>query len=244
MHLDEEEIQRLLHGELPRQRVASAREHVAACASCRARVSEAEDEEAWVLDQLTHLDHPPPPVQVAAVMVGGRGPAWAGWAAGILFVATLAGVAYAAPESPLPGLLGRAVAWVAGTRRDVTPASPPQRAEHAPQGIAVAPGNRFTIVFSAEQRGGGAMLSLTDSTVVVVRAIGGAATFTSDADRLSVDNRRSTARFVLEVPRRAPHVEVWVGGHRVFSKNASQIVSRGRRQSADQFFIPFFRAPQ
>jgi hypothetical protein len=244
VHLDEEEIQRLLHGELGQQRAASAREHAAACGACRARVAEAEEDEAWVFDRLTHLDHPPPPVAVASTMVGRRDLAWGRWAAGIVLVGALAGVAYAAPGSPLRGIVRRVAEVIAGKRPDVVQEVPPQRAENLSQGIAVDPGNRFTIVFAAEQRGGGAMLSLTDTTDVVVRAVGGAATFTSDVDRLSVDNRRSSARFVLEIPRRAPHVEIWVGGHRVFSKNGSQIASRGRRESADRFFIPFFRAAQ
>jgi hypothetical protein len=242
VHLDEESIQRLLHGELTPNVAASAREHVITCATCRARVADAEQEEAWVLDRLTHLDHPPPPIRAAATMVGRPRPAWGRWAAGILLVVGVAGAAYAAPGSPLPGLVRRVADWIAGSRPDAVLEAPPQRAQDVSRGIAVAPGNRFTIVFAAEQRGGGAMLSLTDSTDVVVRAIGGAATFTSDVDRLSVDNRSSSARFVLAIPRRVPHLEIWVGGHRVFSKTGSRIVSRGRRESADQFFIPFFRA--
>jgi hypothetical protein len=242
VHLDEEGIQRLLHDELTPPVAASAREHVAACDVCRARLTEAEREESWVFDQLTHLDHPPPPVQASQTMVGGRGPAWGRWAAGILLLVGVAGAAYAAPGSPLPRLVQRVTQWLADTQPPVATEDTRPAAETAPQGIAVPPGDRFTILFSTEQRGGGAMVSLTDGSEVVVRAIGGPVTFTSDADTLSVDNTSRTVRFDLEIPRRAPHVEIWVGGYRVFSKKGSQIVSRGRRQSADRYLIPFFRA--
>jgi hypothetical protein len=241
VHLEEEVVQRLLHGELTPRNAALARDHVAACAVCRARVSEAEREEAWVLDQLTHLDHPPPPLRAAATMVGRRDLAWGRWAAGILLVVCLAGVAYAAPGSPLPQLFQRVAKGIASSRARAVQDKGPRPRESGPQGIAVTPGNRFTIVFSREHPGGGAMVSLTDGTDVVVRAVGGAVTFTSDLDRLSVDNKSSSARFDIEIPRRASHVEIWVGGYRVFSKDSARIVSRGRRGSEDRYLIPFFR---
>jgi hypothetical protein len=242
VHLDDEAIQRLLHGELTSQNAASAREHVAMCAACRARVADAEREEAWVFDQLTQLDHPPPPVQAAATMVSERGRAWGRWAAGILLVVGLAGAAYAAPGSPLPRLVQRVAEGIGGARPDGVEDTWPRPAEGGPRGIAVTPGDRFTIVFSAEQLGAGAMVSLTEGTDVVVRAVGGDVTFTSDADRLLVENRSSSARFDIEIPRRAPHVEIWVGGYQAFSKDGSRILSRGRQGSEDRYLVPFFRA--
>ena len=47
MHLDDEQLQRLLDGELDRGRARSMADHVAACPDCRA-LSEAERDQAEV----------------------------------------------------------------------------------------------------------------------------------------------------------------------------------------------------
>jgi hypothetical protein len=248
MHLDEEQIQRFLHGEVSPTAAVSVREHLGACDECRRRVTEAEREERRVLDLLRHLDHPSPRVDVGAIVAGGRrrGRGWGRWAASIL-LAFAAGAAYAAPGSPLPGLVGRLVTWLDGPpQRRAQPAqstdtAPPARADEVGQGLAVVPGDRFTIVFSSDQPGGVAAVSMTDGAEVVVRAVGGAATFTSDADRLSIDNGGSSARFQIQIPRNAARVDIWVAGHRVFSKEPSGVVAEGRRDAEGRYLLPLSR---
>jgi hypothetical protein len=239
MHFDEEQIQRLLHGELTPANVALAREHLAACSDCSSRLAAAEREESWVLDKLRRLDHPPPRVEAAAVMTGRprHSVAWSRWAAGIVLALGVAGVAYALPGSPLRRLVHR-VAAVIGEAPRTDPRTPREPTDTAARGIGVTPGERFTIVFSTEQPGGVAVVSLTDRADIAVRAIGGAATFTSDVDRLSIDNAGSSAPFEIEIPRRAPSVEIRVGPHRVFSKEGSRVVTSGRQDSEDRYLVP------
>jgi hypothetical protein len=70
MHLDEEGLQRLLHGELSRAAETSARAHLAECADCRRRASEADLEEREVGALLQVLDEPVPAID--AEMVAAR----------------------------------------------------------------------------------------------------------------------------------------------------------------------------
>ncbi|MGH7672815.1 MAG: zf-HC2 domain-containing protein, partial [Gemmatimonadales bacterium] len=99
MHLDDEQVQRLLHRELAPPVETSVRAHLAQCASCRGRVAEAEREETEVYALLRHVDDPPPPVDARAVVARARarGLGRLRWAAGVLLALGLAGAAYAAP---------------------------------------------------------------------------------------------------------------------------------------------------
>ncbi len=72
MHLDEEQVQRLLHGELSRPVETSAREHLAGCSDCRRRVAEAQREEEEVYALLSHVDHPGPRIDAGAVAARAR----------------------------------------------------------------------------------------------------------------------------------------------------------------------------
>jgi hypothetical protein len=149
----------------------------------------------------------------------------------------VAGAAYALPGSPLRRLVHR-IAGLIGEAPRTDPRTPREPADTAARGIAILPSDRFTIVFSTEQPGGLAVVSLTDRADIAVRAIGGTATFTSDIDQLSIDNAGSSARFQIEIPRRAPYVEIRVGRHRVFSKEGSRVVASGRRDSEDRHLVP------
>lgn len=62
MHLDDELIQRLVHGELVTRDEAVATRHLDSCAGCRLRVAEAEREEGQIFELLRQLDHPLPDV--------------------------------------------------------------------------------------------------------------------------------------------------------------------------------------
>ena len=117
MHLDDERVQRLLHGELEPAGERLARQHLAACDDCRGLLDEARAEEHRLFSLLREVDHPPPDVEPLVIFAAGRSPGtrWERWAAGILLVAAAAGAAYAAPGSPLPAALDRLVAIIAPT---------------------------------------------------------------------------------------------------------------------------------
>ncbi len=119
MHLDPEQLERTLHGEL-RPDDGSVREHLAECQECRLRVSEAEQDEAWIMEQLRRLDHrrPSPPIRSSS-----GAPRRAGWsrpqrlAAGLALTVAAAGAAYAVPGSPLPRAVHHVVSLLQGTIR-------------------------------------------------------------------------------------------------------------------------------
>ncbi|HEY0350702.1 MAG TPA: hypothetical protein VGC48_01195, partial [Gemmatimonadales bacterium] len=168
MHLDEEQVQRLMHRELGDAEM-SVRRHLDACSDCRNKVTEAEQVEAWVLERLRRLDHPLPATKVETLArpSGRAQPRYRRVAAIVLLALGASGVAYALPGSPLPAVVHRLAELVAGT-----PGHQPSDRSARPEGgleagIAVSPGKRLTISFQAAVNGE-AVISLTDSDDVLV----------------------------------------------------------------------------
>lgn len=241
MHLEDERIQRLLHGELRAPEQAAVQDHLAGCPDCRQAVSLAERENDELRSLLRQVDHRPPSIPVEAIIARSdrRAPAWLRLAAGLLLSVGLASAAYATPGSPLPGWLAAAGRFLTGTAAPkVTPA--PERPAPTPElaGVAIAPGARLTIVFSATQSTGVANVSLIDGPDVVVRVPGGAATFTSEASRLVIDNRGSSASFRIEIPRAAPRVEIVLGRARLFLKEGARISVDADSGARDSYSLP------
>jgi hypothetical protein len=222
MHLDEGQIQRLLHGELD----ARSARHVAECNACAKRLANAEREENAIFDLLRHVDHPAPPVDAEWLAIPrGALATWGRRAAGVVVAAALAGAAYAIPGSPLPAMVKKVAQWITGGESS-SPDSTVTDGQPVASGIAVPVSDRFEIHFAAEQPRGRVVAWLADGPNVVVRVLGGTATFTTDAGRLSIDNRGSTADFEIEVPRGAPRVEIYLGARRLLLKE-------GERMTAD-----------
>ena len=72
MHLDAEQVQRLLHDELAPSTAAQARAHLDGCRECLTRVSDAEREESEVLELLRQMDHPVPRVTAESIVAGDK----------------------------------------------------------------------------------------------------------------------------------------------------------------------------
>jgi hypothetical protein len=228
MHLDEERLQRLLDTELIGEAESAARAHLISCATCQGEVAAAERERMELSRLLSELDHPAPPLTPADVMVraGSPGLTWARRAAVVVLALGLAGVAYAAPGSPIPGWI-RAITGRAD--RVVTP-SPVQRdslqtGEPVVSGIAVDPGPRLVIVFPSPPPGSRVRVSLSDTAEVVVRALTGRASFSSGDDRLVVETGDSAAAFQVVVPRSAPWIEIRADETSLFRKERARITS-------------------
>jgi hypothetical protein len=241
MHLDEELIQRRIAGELAEK--SAPADHLRSCAACRDAVVRAEREWAEVGLALRRLDHRPPPLAARGLMDRARARnrlRLLRWAAAILLTAGVAGVAYAAPGSPLRAWVQAVIARVTGsrTRENVLPAPTPGGAL---AGIAVPPGQNLVILFTATQAAGRASITLTDSGQVVVRALDGTAAFTSDLDRLTIENTGSSASFDIRIPRAARRVEIRVAGQRVFLKEGAHITAGGSSPDSDSFLIPLVR---
>lgn len=234
MHLDEETIQRLLHGELDPPSVTASRAHVATCPECRARLEEAEREERTAFELLDRLDHAPPGIdaETVAARARGRSSGWERRVAVVLLAVAAAGAAYAAPRSPLPGWVDRVAGWVEGDAPD-TAASPLESA-----GISVEPTGPFTIVFETEQTQGAASVLVTDASHIVVRSRDSSASFATDVERLTIRNAGSTADFDIELPRGAPRVEILVGGRRVLLQEGPRIVTDAPMDDEGRYRIP------
>lgn len=228
MHLDDEQIQRLLHGELDAHSKEVLSMHVADCNECAQRIASSEREEAEIFGLLEHLDHPAPRVEAGTFVRGhARFGTWGRRVAGFVVAAALAGAAYALPGSPLPAFVKKAVQWVSGTESTTPAGVDSTSTSEVTSGIAVPVAPRFSITFVANQEQGVIAVSLTDGPNVVVRALHGSATFTTDVDRLTVDNRGSSADYEIEIPRDAPFLEVRVGTGRFVLKDGDRFASDG-----------------
>jgi hypothetical protein len=253
MHLDEEQIQRLLHGELAPEVAPAVREHVAKCAECRARADESHREEEEIHALLGRLDVAPPGLDARTVVRQARARPQQHerhverWVAGILVALGVSGVAYAIPGSPFRAWVKTAVSWVEGwsglspsgdgrsPHPEPEPPQPPPAPAPPAAGIAVAPGRELVVTFTSAR--GQARVSLIDGAQVVVRAPAGAAGFTSHVDRLIIDNVGS-AIYDIEIPRTAPRVEVRVGDRRLFLVESGRIQGLEPAESSGSRLVP------
>jgi len=235
MHLDVEQVERWVDGELDPQAAATLGEHLAGCAACRSQVAEARTEKQALQDLLHHLDHAPRYVDARSVLRRARvrDTFPLRWAAGVALALGLGGAAYAIPGSPFPGWIHAAAVWVAaqGGRSRPAPVRPPAiEPQVAPPsappdtnvaGVAVAPGRDLVIAFTTPR--GAVRVSWIDGPDVLVRAPSGAATYDARVDRLVVDNTGTPATFEIQIPRSAPHVVIRVGERTLFLKEGNRI---------------------
>jgi len=228
MHLDEEQIQRLLENDRASLSGGHGQAHLQSCAECRARLAEAEREESWLFERLHLLDHPVPPVSLRDVIGRSRRrlPAWVRVAAGVVLAVVTAGAAYAFPGSPVPHWVERMAGLLAG-HRGVSAAARPILPTASEAGIAVSPGAHFIIEIAPDQRPDSAIISLSDAAELAVRVRGGSTAFSSDVGRLRVTHTGAPGTLQIEVPRTAPSVDLRVGAHSVWHKVGARIQSLG-----------------
>ena len=247
MHLEEEQVQRLLHGELPAQAESDARQHVAGCIDCRRRLAEAEREENEVHALLRAVDDPAPP-RISAEAVAARaqagvaaGPrvgdlAWLRRAAAILVVVGIAGAAYAVPGSPIRKWV-HAIVQKLGGRPGPTPGPAPGDSTAIGAGISVLPEQKLLILIRSAEGDGQVFVSLTDEPEVQVHAPTGAAAFTSSAGQLLIDVQDPSATFEVEIPRSAPWVEIQTGTGQVFLKEGERVTTKGSKDAVGGYLF-------
>jgi hypothetical protein len=242
MHLDDELIQRVLHGELSARDRAVVDAHVTGCTECRLRLEDSRREEEEIFSRFRLVDRPAPAVDPELVAARARrtGLRWGQRAAAVLLGLAAAGAAYAAPGSPLPSLAHRIVEWFGppSPARPIDPRVEPTPPEPVTAGVAVLPGERLTVRFQAAQPAGHATVSLTDGATLSVRALNGTATFTTDAERLSIENARSMADYEIDVPRDARWVEILLGSNRLLLKQGRQVVTDILADSSGHWVLP------
>lgn len=237
MHLDREQVELALDADV--RQASDVEQHLRTCSECQARLDQARHEDAWIRERLGLLDHVLPPI-TARIVVARAGRSWRGWqrlAAGIILALAAAGAAYAAPGSPLPGLIRRLV-------HGPVPASSPREIPSLPDtlvsqaGIAVAPGDRLTIEFASPEPGDTAVVSLSDDSEVTIRVSGGKTSFASESNRLIVKQSGAPARFEIRVPRAAPVVELKVGERSILTKRSSKVTTDVEPDRAGRYLLP------
>ena len=182
-----------------------------------------EEDERDIFRLLAAVDREPPVLTAEAVAATARSRRRrAGtyrWAAGILLVVVLGGVAYALPGSPVRAWLEDFLASPPSSPVTVDPGS----GEPAMAGISVAPGERMEIVFDRPPAGSRALLTVVDQDQLSVETAAGAARFTAGSSRILVAIDRDSALVRLKIPRSAPRVGILVAGHVLFQKIGDSI---------------------
>ena len=237
MHLDDEQFQRMLHGELAPASRSRVHEHLDACATCRERLDQQARDEERTFSLLRVIDAPVPALGAEVVLDRSRdrGRPWAARVAAILGGLAIAGAVYAAPGSPVRAFVRRLILpppHVSSGR-----VAPPAGTEGVPaSGIAITPGRRLTIDVTGAPSGP-TTVALTDGNEVIVRALGGRPAFRSDVDRLVVANMATVAELAIDIPRSAPWVDVRLAGRRVLRKAGTDVSSAAPRDSAGRYVL-------
>ncbi len=188
---------------------------------------------------LRYLDHQPPVVTADEIAARARETGnriRLRWAAGFILAAVLAGTAVAMPGSPVRG-------WISSVTARLRGESAPKSVDFAPApqemaGIAIVPGTNFAIEFTRLQESGHARVTFTDGDQVQVSGPSGAASFSSDPERLVIDNEGSSADFAIELPRASPRIVIRVAGARVLLKQGDRVTLTRGTAEATSWILP------
>lgn len=228
MHLEDGQIQSVLHGELERTAFVIAQAHLDQCEQCRSAMARARSEETELFTLLERLDQPRRPANIQRVREAARRrrrvPGMR-WAAGAVLAVGAAGVAYAVPSSPVRRWIGQLLAPALRVEDPRHATEIPIAPESDLAGVSVAPGATSTIMFSAKQNIGELRISLADIDEIGVRAPTGSAKYATGAGRVLVDNSGAAASYDIAIPRQAPRVQIEVAGVRVWFKDGQRLVS-------------------
>lgn len=218
MHLNEAQVELYLYDELPPGERALVDQHVAECASCRNRLSEARATDAFVHRRLQSLDRESGALALSDVVAAAARPRYAlRYAAGIALVAVSAATAYAWPGSPIRDWLRNRFDTRAPAGQ-IAPATPTQSPDAETVGVALDVGERFAIEFASAQISGVLQITVTEASQLVLRTAGRSVTFSSDVNLLRVRNEGSAADYVIQLPRSLAHADIRVAGRAVFRK--------------------------
>lgn len=221
MHLDEETLQRLLHGELAGPGESRARSHLASCRECVRRLEEAAREEDRIFGLLEELDHALPATGPESILPAGPAPErWRSRiAAGIAFLLVVGGIAVAVPGSPVRE-------WVRGALRgDQPPASVEAgpTGEESVAGVSVDPGESIEVAFEESQERGRILVRLVRAPELQVRIHGPSPGIRVHPDRIVVANAGSAASYEILVPESAPRMRVRVGPRVLLEKAGGEV---------------------
>jgi anti-sigma factor RsiW len=238
MHLDDESLERLLHGELDPGLVSTARSHLASCPSCEARLEESRALESRLFGLLGTLDHEAPGIDWNSALnpPSTRARAGSRIAASIAFLLLAGGILYALPDSPVRG-------WIDRLRgMDATEAPTPgigsrSEIETPVSGLRVRPAGAFEIDFEDSQAIGAIRLRLVRTPEVEIRVLGSPVRLESGTDRVSVSNANSQSSYEILVPESAASIRLRVDGKEVFLTQWGEVQSAGLPDSTGFYVL-------
>jgi hypothetical protein len=238
LHLDDEILERLLHGELDPDREPGVRSHLAACPLCEARLKDSRAMESRLFGLLGKLDHDTTEIDWDAIRrtPTSRRNAGARIAASIAFLLVAGGILYALPESPVRGWIDRLLEGDAlkapaagdrfGSERDA-----------AVSGLTVRPAGPFLVVFETSQASGTIRLKLVRTPELEIRVLGSPVQLESGPDRLTVSNASSRSSYEILVPESASSIRVRVDGEDVFVTRGSEVQVAGPPDSTGSYVL-------
>jgi hypothetical protein len=99
--------------------------------------------------------------------------------------------------------------------------------------VAVAPGERLDIVFAGART---ARVTLSEGAEVVIRARAGSAAFAVEKGRILVRDGDGLD-FEIEIPRRAPRVEILLGSRSLFLKEGEEIRTEAPQEASGAYLL-------
>jgi anti-sigma factor RsiW len=253
LHATDDELQAWMDRELPPERTHWLDVHLSQCGDCAARLAGLQQDMSELNAELQLLDVSPPAVRAGTLAMRARGRRqrrWTMMAAASLFIG-VAGIASAAPRSPVRQWLQAIAARFGLTSESVAPPSAPlPRTDSVPpaaipatrsadaSGVALVPGAMLRIVFDLLPTGGLVTVRMSDDPSVIVRAAPGTAVFRSGATELRVTTIVPDARFELQIPSSAGRVIVLEGRRTLLTKIDAVVRSAWSADSTGARRIP------
>lgn len=207
-HPDDGILLAIVHGETVGE---EAREHVDACGACEMRRRELAQDDAAVAAILLALDSPANETDLQAPSTRRRARRGLGIAAAIATLA-IGAAAVVIPTSPLHLTLGTPAGTKATAKGPTAP--PPVQPGPLPAesvGVGMPASATLTIVFQHEQKSGDIRITRTDSGGVVLRSNGGTPAYQVAHARVTIDNARAAAEYLIAIPREVHVIRVLVG---------------------------------
>lgn len=237
-HPPDGELRALLDGELPVADRTAVQQHVAACSTCRARltaIEQASQATGQLLDLLVppassmRLDDVRHRVRWARIRRAGLIAA-----AVTVVVAATAGATVGRPY--VRALVARIWRVVHPTTTVPPPAPSPLEVPTGSQGVAVVPGTVAEILFDTTQASGVLRVSLADTMELAIRS-SAPVTYRVYLGGVIVHNRGSAASYDVIIPRAAPHVRIAIAGRVMLEKTGLHIVAASVADSAGRYVM-------
>ena len=243
MHLDAEQIERLLSGELSEQRLRAQRDHLARCDACAEAYEEAARRDTEIAALLRRIDHTPPRIDPAVLQRRARRRVMRSRLAAAGIVIFLAvGAASAMPGSPIRS-------WISSMtgRGDEGTALPGgvQATDSAriPSGVSVPATDGFELVFETMQEAGLVTVILADEPEVSIRSDDAGVGYAIEPWGVRVMNGGSVASYQVVVPSEVQDFSIRVESTTVFRKRGRSIETSVKPDSAGRYIIDFGASP-